>query len=67
MLDWVSWTELCGYGLVDSRLTVTVYAGDMCSSSYHMSFLETRVAYVAPSVGIILASASLRDDHLQSR
>ncbi len=56
---------LCGDGLVDSRLTVTVYEGDMCSSSNHKLFLGTGAAYVAPSVGLILASASLRDVHLQ--
>lgn len=65
MLWWACWVLLCGYGLVDSRLTVTVYGGDMCSSSNHKLSLETGAAYVAPSVGIILASASLRDVHLQ--
>lgn len=37
----------------------------MCSSLYQMLFLETGVAYVAPSVGVILATASLIDVHLQ--
>lgn len=56
----------CGYGLVDSRLTVTVYGGDMCSSSNHKLFLETEGAYVAPSVGLILASASPRDESAEA-
>lgn len=56
---------LCAYRVVDIRLTVTLYEGDMCFSSHHMLFLETGVTYVAPSVGISLASASLRDVHLQ--
>lgn len=65
MLQWSCWAVLYGYGLVDSRLTVTVYEGDMCSSSNHKLFWETGTAYVAPSVGIILGSASVRDVHLQ--
>lgn len=54
---------LCSYGLVDSRLTV--YDGDMGSSSNHKLFLESDGAYVAPPVGVILASASPRDVNLQ--
>lgn len=67
VMQWVFCTGLCSYGLADSRLwlTATVYRGYMCSSSYHMVLLETGGAYVAPSVGIILATASHIDIHLQ--
>lgn len=57
----------CCYGLVDSTFTATVHVGDLCvlpplsTSCLH----ETEGAYVAPSVGVIPASASLRDSNLQ--
>lgn len=38
----------------------------MCSSSNHELFLETEGAYVAPSVGMILASASPRDESAEA-
>lgn len=55
------WDGLCGSGLVDCMLTVTVREGDMCSSSNHELLLGTGWAYVAPSVGFIHASASPRE------
>lgn len=65
LLGWACWDVLCSYGLVDSGLTV--YEGDMCSSSNHKLFLESDGAYVAPPVGVILASASPWDANLQKQ
>lgn len=48
---------LPSHGFIDSRLTIMKRHVFL----YHKLFLESEGAYVIPSAGIILASASLRD------